>query len=76
MKDMNYPIDIIWLNENKKFVHIVENAEPSTYNEEHPSKSESFTPGELSRYVIEGISGTIERTGLKVGDTVTLPSGT
>ncbi len=69
MKDMNFPIDILWVNSSNKVVHIVKDAQPSSYPDT------VFEPSEDARYVIETISGTIEETGIKKGDTVTLPSG-
>lgn len=33
MKDMNFPIDIIWIDESKKIVDITEDFGPSTYPE-------------------------------------------
>lgn len=69
MKDMKYPIDILWLNSGKQVVHIVKNAQPSSY-----PKTE-FAPDSPSRYVIELASGTADRTGVKIGDPVGLPAG-
>ncbi len=69
MKDMNFSIDVIWVNNSNKVVHMVKDAQPSSYPDT------IFEPNEDSRYVIEVISGTIERTGVKKGDRVTLPSG-
>lgn len=68
MKDMNYPIDIIWLSSNRQVVHMVNNAQPSSF-------PKTFQPSTLARYVIELSSGTIEKTGITKGDVVTLPSG-
>lgn len=50
MKDMLYPIDILWLDENKVVVHIEPQLSPDTY----PTSYESPTP---ARYVIEVQSG-------------------
>lgn len=69
MKDMKYPIDIVWLNSDRKVVYLVKNAQPSSY------PSTTFTPDEGARYVIELASGTIERTGIRVGDLAGMPSG-
>ncbi len=60
MKDMNYPIDIIWLNNDKKIVHIVTNAPPESY------PSQSFTPNKEARYVIELPAGTIDARSIKI----------
>lgn len=69
MKDMHFSIDIIWVNNSNKVVHMVKDAQPSSYPDT------IFKPNGDARYVIETISGTIEETGIKKGDTVTLPSG-
>ncbi len=69
MKDMNYPIDIVWLNSDRQVVYVVKAAQPSSYPDT------IFKPGKNSRYVIELASGTIERTGINIGDKATLPSG-
>lgn len=69
MKDMKYPIDIVWLDKGTKVVYLVKNAEPSSYPKTR------FTPDKDARYVIELPSGTIERTGISIGDLAGLPSG-
>lgn len=69
MKDMNYPIDIVWLDSGRTVVHLVKNAQPSSY------PSTTFSPSVNSRYVIELPSGTIERTGIAIGDPAGMPSG-
>jgi len=63
MKDMNFPLDMIWLDANKRVVHIEQNAPPSSY-------PNSFCPIIPSQYVIEVNAGTISATGLKIGDPV------
>ena len=69
MKDMNYAIDIVWLNSDDEVVYVVRDAQPSSYPDT------TFTPPVDSRYVIELPSGTIERTGITIGDTAEMPSG-
>jgi uncharacterized membrane protein (UPF0127 family) len=66
MKDMKYDIDVVWLDKDGKVVYMVEDMKPESY----PGH---YQPEDLSRYVIEGISGTIDRTGIKKGDVVALP---
>ena len=66
MKDMNYPIDIIWVNEEKEIVYIKKDARPESY-------PENFTSGLPAMYVIETVSGFIENNQIKVGDLVILP---
>lgn len=69
MKDMNYPIDIVWLDSDRNVVYMAKDAKPSSYPDTQ------FKPDKNARYVIELSSGTIERTGIKIGDPAGLPSG-
>jgi uncharacterized membrane protein (UPF0127 family) len=64
MKDMNFPIDIIWLNDVKQVVSIKENVTPDTY-------PESFKPSKESLYVLEVESGFVKKKGIKIGDQLT-----
>jgi uncharacterized membrane protein (UPF0127 family) len=75
MKDMNYPIDMVWLSSDTRVVNIVKNAQPSSYNSQDPSKSTRFQSSTPARYVIELPSGTIDKTGIQNGDVAGLPSG-
>ncbi|HUO61986.1 MAG TPA: DUF192 domain-containing protein [Candidatus Bathyarchaeia archaeon] len=68
MKDMKYPIDMVWLNDYEQVIYTVKDAEPSSY-------PHTFTPNDPARYVIELPSGTIDRTGIKNGDVAGFPSG-
>lgn len=61
MKDMNYPIDIFWLDENGYVVHVVENASPDTYPEI------SFAPPVPAKYVIETKAGFAVENNIGVG---------
>jgi len=61
MKDMKFPIDIIWFNESWKVVHIEENLEPATY----PDTFQSSSP---ARYILEVNAGFIDRHYIDVGD--------
>lgn len=61
MKDMSIPIDIIWLNADKKVVYIVKNVSPDTY-------PEIFAPKETTaRYVVEVAAGTVDKQAIVVG---------
>ncbi|HEY0964269.1 MAG TPA: DUF192 domain-containing protein [Candidatus Paceibacterota bacterium] len=68
MKDMNYPIDIIWVSEDGTIVHHKDNVSPDTYPESFSSPRPAF-------YVIEANAGFVAKEGLKNGDKVviTLP---
>ncbi len=63
MKDMKIPIDIVWLNSDKKVVYIVKNASPDV------STSETFTPKSVAKYVIELPAGTVD--GKAIGTNTT-----
>lgn len=64
MKDMNFPIDIIWLDDRYRVVHIEANVSPNTY-------PKSFTPDEESLYVLEVAAGRAEVAGITEGATLT-----
>lgn len=58
MKDMRFPIDIIWVDANKKVSHIEQNLQPDTYPQSY------CAPGQ---YVIELNAGEAHKNGLKTG---------
>lgn len=66
MKDMNYPLDIIWFDNDGVIVHIEENVSPSTF-------PESFASPEPAWYVIEANAGFVASNTIAVGDEVILP---
>lgn len=63
MKDMNYAIDIVWLDSEKTVVHLEEDISPDTY----PDVFKSSVP---ARYVIELSANTISNIELVLGDKV------
>lgn len=65
MKDMKFSIDIIWIDENLRVVHIEEGVSPSTY-------PESFVPSVDARYVLEVYTGQAAAQGIGLGDAVEL----
>jgi len=54
MKDMKVPIDVVWLNSDKKVIYIVKNISPDV------STSEVYTPKTSAKYVIELPAGTVD----------------
>jgi uncharacterized protein len=66
MKDMKFPIDIIWLDENFSIVHIEQELQPCTsiFN------CKSYMPNSEALYVLETINGFTKKHGLKIGDNV------
>lgn len=63
MKDMLFPIDIIWMDADKKIFYIVEDARPASYPQQFGIKKDSL-------YVLELPAGTVGRMGFAIGDTV------
>ncbi len=73
MKDMLFPIDIIWLKVlppakgedlgGGEVIHIEKNAQPSSY-------PDSFEPGADAQYVLEVNAGFSEKNSFKIGDRI------
>jgi uncharacterized membrane protein (UPF0127 family) len=61
MKEMYFPLDIIWLDENMAVVDLTANLTPSSY----PSTVTSKRP---ARFILEVKAGYAEQIGLKIGD--------
>jgi hypothetical protein len=61
MKDMNFPLDIIWIGEDFRVVHIEKNLAPDTY----PAV---YYPGTPSKYVLEIYAGESDKNNIKIGD--------
>ena len=61
MKDMLFPIDMIWLAPDSRVVYVKKDARSESY-------PESFTPNEEAKYVLEVSSGFSERYNLQIGD--------
>ena len=71
MKDMNFDLDMIWLDENFKIVHIEKNALASSYDNNNPASSTIFTNGNnLAKYVLEINAGLSNELNLREGDTL------
>lgn len=66
MKDMNYAIDIIWVDAENKIVDIKENATPESF-------PEAFSPKKDALYVIETKVGFVAKNNIKIGDEVLAP---
>ena len=63
MKNTLIPLDMIWIDSERKVVHIKTNVPPCRI-EQCPS----YDPGVPSRYVLELAAGEAAKHGLKVGD--------
>ena len=65
MKDMNFPIDILWLR-NSRVVYVAENVRP-------PSSGKTpvtITPDKSANLVLELDAGQVRALGLAVGSTL------
>ncbi len=64
MLNMDFPIDIIWLDKDKKVVYIEENVQPC----DNVTSCTLLSPEETSKYVLEINAGEVERKGINIGD--------
>lgn len=60
MKDMNFPIDILWLDESRRVIHIAAHVPPESY----PSE---ICPPADARFVLEVRAGLSQESGVDVG---------
>ncbi len=60
MKDMHFSIDIIWLDAEKRVVHIEKDVSPETY-------PRTFCPSKPAKYVIELSAGEASRSSIRPG---------
>jgi uncharacterized membrane protein (UPF0127 family) len=65
MKDMNYPLDIIWTEKDGTIVHIEKNVSPDTY-------PKSFSSPKPAWYVVEANAGFVASSSIKLGDKLSL----
>lgn len=63
MKDMQFPLDILWLDENYAVVHIEKNVPP-----EGSEPSRTYTPPVPALYVLEINAGYSDAYDISVGD--------
>lgn len=63
MKDMKFPLDIVWLNSDKQVVYLQENVSPDSY-------PHNFCSDDLAQYVIELNAGQAREFGITLGQTL------
>lgn len=66
MKDMQYSIDIVWLDENGKVIHVAERVSPDTY-------PRAFSSEQPAVYVVEAVAGFVSTHGIRPGTVTELP---
>ena len=63
MKDMNFPIDILWFDQYGELVHFKEHATPESY-------PDTFFPKSPALYVLEVPAGYVRDKNIKLGDKI------
>jgi uncharacterized membrane protein (UPF0127 family) len=63
MKDMRFPLDIVWLSTSKQVLHIESNVSQNTY-------PKTYCPDVNAQYVIELNAGQAKRAGINLGETL------
>jgi hypothetical protein len=61
MRDMNFPIDMVWIDTDKRIVDITHSATPEAY-------PKVFYPSSQSLYVLELTSGFADAHNMKIGE--------
>ena len=72
MKDMQFPIDIIWLNSAKQVTHVAANVAPDTYNVASDMYPQQYCGDASTKYVVELNAGEAKQADLRVGRQVSL----
>lgn len=69
MKDMEVPLDIIWVNAQFEIVHVVESVSPEI------GTTQTFRAPVSSKYVLELSSGSAARAAIQIGQTIKVETG-
>lgn len=69
MKDMIFPLDIIWISDEGRVVHIAPNVTPESYATKQVFKNDAF-----AKYVLEMKAGHAEKYGVYLGTSIGLPN--
>ena len=67
MKNTLIPLDMIWIDEGRKIVHLKQDVQPC-----RADPCPSYSPEVSARYVLELPAGDAARRGITVGDEVTM----
>jgi len=65
MKDMNFPIDILWIDENLQIIDITKNATPESY-------PQTFSPKKPIKYALEINTNFLNQHNMNIGDYISL----
>lgn len=66
MRGMKFPLDFVWLDQNKKVVETTTHIKPSSY-------PKVFRPGRPVQYVLEVNAGWVEKNSIQPGLPAVLP---
>lgn len=66
MKDMYFPIDVIWFDANRQIIDVWENATPDSF-------PQTYTPHSFAQFVLEVPAGFFSSHHLKVGNILGIP---
>lgn len=69
MKDMKFPIDIVWIDKDRKIVDMALNAQPEPDTDDD---LQHYKPAGESQYILEINAGLVAANGLAIGDEVNL----
>ena len=64
MKDMRFPLDILWVDKNKKIAAITQDAQPCV------GSCPNLSPDKKVKFVLELNSGFVEKNQIKSGDKI------
>ncbi len=65
MKGMNFPIDVVWLDEKKKVADFKKNLKPDSY-------PKTYYPSQKIKYFLEVEAGFVEKYNVKLNDQLNL----
>jgi uncharacterized membrane protein (UPF0127 family) len=67
MLGMRFPLDIVFLDSEKRIISIHENASPLGFN---PRTWKTYCSEKHAKYILELVPGTVKKTGTRHGDLV------
>lgn len=70
MRDMRFPLDIIWIGSDLRIVDMVQNVQPETGDSEEDLTV--YYPRTEVPFVLEVPAGFVQSTGLRIGDTLSV----
>lgn len=73
MKDMAFPLDLLFVNSNFEIVSLVEEAPPCREVDPEQSDCPVYSSVEPVQYVLEIPAGSVQAQGIRLGDRVVFP---